>query len=206
MFNNIAGFVASLVSSTEYSGIILVMIANSLFVPIPAEIALPYAGFKISNSDLSFQLVLLASLLGDFIGALIGYSLGYILNKKVVLKSLKSKGRFLLINESSYHRSLSWLRRYGFPIIFFAKLIPGLKSITSFVSGAAKIDVKKFLILSLLASIIYNSVFILVGIYLQHRWEQIILFITTYRNLAISLAAIGILVFAIKRKGMSRNM
>ena len=163
----------SLAVTYGYLGVFLVMLANSDFLPLFTETTLPLAGYLASQGKLSIFLIIFAAVLGDFIGAIIAYYVGYFLKEKVVISLINKYGKYILLKESDLNRVLKHLRNHGSIIVFIAKLTPGIKTYTSVAAGMSKIRLIKYLIASVCASIIYNSVLTYFGFYLGSNWMVI---------------------------------
>ncbi len=183
----------SFVSSFGYIGVFLVMMLNSDFIPLFTEATLPFAGFLASQGKLLAPLIILASVLGDLVGGVIAYYIGYFLEENVILSAVRKYGKYVLLKESDYQKTTSLIKKYGALVVFFAKLTPGLKAWTSVAAGVCEIKLRKFLIASLSASIIYNSILVLLGYYLGKNWGIIAHYINKLQFIPIILIVIGIL-------------
>src|SRR3954447_13271336 len=56
-----------------YAGLALLMLAETVFPPIPSEAMLPLAGYLVERGELSYVLVLLTSTAGSVLGAMVLY-------------------------------------------------------------------------------------------------------------------------------------
>src|SRR5690606_19256482 len=72
-------WVSDLIRSTGYTGIVLLMVLENIFPPIPSEVIMPLSGFLVSTQELQLLGVILSGTLGTVIGATALYYLGYIL-------------------------------------------------------------------------------------------------------------------------------
>ena len=121
MVEFITSWIIQLIQSTGYVGIFVLMTLESALIPLPSEITMPFAGFLVQQGKLSFWFVVFAGAFGNLIGSLIAYGLGYYLEEHVILKHIRKYGKFLLITEHEYERSLHWLRKYGDAVAFFSR-------------------------------------------------------------------------------------
>jgi len=199
VFEQLTWPVTNLILSFGYLGVFISMIVNSNFIPIHSEIILPFAGFLASQGKLSLPLILTTSVLGDLIGATIGYHVGYFLEETAVTSLIKKYGKFVFIKENDYKKVTDWINKYGAPVVFVAKLTPGLKSISSIVSGLSKIKFSRFLLCVLFASVIYNFILIYLGFYLGSNWA-ILGFYVKKVEIIIMLLVLGGIVFYINHK------
>ena len=62
--------ISGLLSDLGYAGLALLMVAETVFPPIPSEVVLPLAGYLVQQGDFTFAGALVASTAGSLIGAL----------------------------------------------------------------------------------------------------------------------------------------
>ena len=183
----------SFVFSFGYIGVFLVMMLNSDFIPLFTEVTLPFAGFLASQDKLFIPLIILSAVLGDLIGGLIAYYIGFFLEEKVILSGVQKYGKYVLLKEKDYLKTTGLVRKHGSPIVFFSKLVPGLKAWTSVAAGICEIKLQKFIIASVTASIIYNSALVLSGYYLGKNWDKVVGYFNNAQLIPLFLMLIGIL-------------
>src|SRR5258705_9603921 len=71
-----ASWVIAFISSTGYLGILLLMLIENVFPPIPSELIMPVAGFMVAQDKLTFLGTTLAGMAGSVLGALPFYYAG----------------------------------------------------------------------------------------------------------------------------------
>lgn len=194
----------TIVSSFGYIGVFLIMMLNSDFIPLFTEATLPFAGFLASQGKLLVPFVILASVLGDLVGGIIAYYIGYFLEENVILSAVKKYGKYVLLKESDYHKTTNLIRKHGAPIVFFAKLTPGLKAWASVGAGICEIKLQRFIIASISASITYNSILVVIGYYLGKKWGVIVAYFNKFQLIPLVLIAIGI-IWYLNRKLKTRR-
>lgn len=131
-----------------YLGIFLISILGSATIVIPAPtILVTFVGGGIFNP----VLVGLISALGATIGELTGYLAG-------------SSGRVIINKEERLVKVEGWMRKYGLWTIFVLATIPNpLFDLAGMVSGAGRIPVWKFLLVTLLGKTIKFLVIAFIG-------------------------------------------
>jgi membrane protein DedA with SNARE-associated domain len=77
VLTDLVRWVIEVVHSLEYVGVFVLILAGSLYLPVPTELTLPLFGFLIGNGRLSFVPVLLAATAARVCAALVLYSVGY---------------------------------------------------------------------------------------------------------------------------------
>jgi membrane protein DedA with SNARE-associated domain len=74
MFDSLAQWTVEVVYYFGYSGVAVLMLLSNLFLPVPSELVLPFAGFLVGRGFFSFPVLMLAATAGSLIGALAVYA------------------------------------------------------------------------------------------------------------------------------------
>lgn len=77
-----ADWIQHLMNSMGYLGIVLLMVLENLFPPIPSELIMPSAGFAASRGKLNLALVIASGTLGSVLGTLPLYYIGRAFGEK----------------------------------------------------------------------------------------------------------------------------
>src|ERR687892_1844829 len=77
VLTDLVRWVIDVVQSLEYAGVFVLILAGSLYLPVPTELTLPLFGFLVGNGRLSFVPVLLAATAARVCAALVLYAVGY---------------------------------------------------------------------------------------------------------------------------------
>ena len=176
------------IANYSYIAIFVLMFLESVILPIPSEVVVPFTGFLIAinkmNPVLGFGDAVVASLLGS----LVGYLLGYFLGVDIFLRYSKRIG----FGEEEYKKGIVWIKRYGNYFAFITKLLPAVRSIASIICGAFKMDMKKFVAYSSAGILIWSGFLIYLGYYLSSNWESIA---SIFEKSAVYVAGAFILFF-----------
>ena len=166
---SVGSFVTDLIVEFGYAGIFLSTVLECFIPPIPSEIILPFSGFVASTGRLEFAGVLLAATLGSLAGALALYFLAMRAGRPLLVRY----GRYVLVSERDIARAEGWFKKYGPAVVFFSRLLPLVRSLISLPAGAARMDLKKFIIYTALGSAIWNFMLIYAGFALGERWGDV---------------------------------
>ncbi len=131
------------------------MFLENIIPPIPSEIIMPLGGFFVYKGILNFYILVIFGLLGTVLGALPWYYLGKLLNEKRLEGFVESKGKFLGITSDDLAKSKFWFDKYGVSLVFWGRLIPGIRTLISVPAGVELMPLKKFLIWTTLGSLIW---------------------------------------------------
>jgi membrane protein DedA with SNARE-associated domain len=162
-------FAIDTISFLGYGGVTILMMAESMILPIPSELVMPFAGFLAGQGRFNFIIIILASSVGSIIGSLISYYLGKYGGNTFVLKY----GKFFLLDESDLKKTEAWFGRQGSKTIFIGRFIPIIRHLISIPAGMGQMNLKKFCLYTLIGATIWNSFLAYLGYLLGERWEMI---------------------------------
>jgi len=163
-----------LVDSFGYVGLVLVMLIENIIPPIPSEIVLPFAGFQVAEGAMNLPLVLLVTTLGAFAGTSVFYYLGRLLGDQRVRHLITRFGRYVLLREADYDEALALFHQRGSKVVFWARFMPGVRSLISLPAGVAGMSFRRFAVFTLAGTVLWNSVLVLAGMFLGSRWELVL--------------------------------
>jgi membrane protein DedA with SNARE-associated domain len=196
----------SLYTAVGYLGVFIAMVFESMIVPIPSEIILPYAGFMVSDSSKieplthspwNFWVVVLVGVVANTTGSLFGYALGARLGRPF----LDRWGKFLLIRPHEVDQAENFFARWGSPTAFFSRMIPGIRTIISFVAGVSHMPIKPFVIYSTLGAIPWTIALVYAGVVLGDHWRDIRENLKPFDNLILVLCILAVVLFVWSRIG-----
>jgi membrane protein DedA with SNARE-associated domain len=170
--------VTQIYDAVGYLGVALWVAIESVVIPIPSELVLPFAGFLVGTCDAvepltgqpwSYWLVVLAGTLGATIGALIAYAIGLYGGRPIV----ERWGRYLGISHADLDRAEAFFERYGEAASFFGRLVPVVRSLVSFAAGLSRMPLAMFVLFTFLGSLPFTALLVFAGLQLGANWEQV---------------------------------
>jgi len=170
MLEFIANWIIGIISSTGYVGIFLLMTIESVLIPLPSEITMPFAGFLVSLGKLDLVATVVVGGLGNLFGSLIAYFIGFYGQEVFVQKLISKWGKYLLITMEDYTKSKRWFRKYGEIIVFISRLLPAVRTFISLPAGIAKMNIRKFIIYTFIGSFFWSLFLTYVGMVLGQNW------------------------------------
>ena len=156
-----------------YGAILFAMLLENLIPPIPSEIIMPLGGFYVSQGQLDFLPVVLAGLIGTVIGALPWYGIGRLVNEEKLEQWLGKNGRWIGINPQDLARSRKWFNRYGVSLVFWGRLVPGIRTLISVPAGVELMPITPFLVWTTAGSLIWTLFLTITGFYLGDNYASI---------------------------------
>ena len=177
-----------LINQYGYLAIALLIALENVFPPIPSEVIITFAGFLTLNSELHIIGVIIASTIGAVLGALILYLTGHLLSTERLETILSGKiGRLLHFNDKDVAKSVTFFKKHGGKAVFFGRLVPVIRSLISIPAGMTHFDWKRFVVLSSLGTLIWNTILISSGHYLGSSWEKILTIFDSFTTIVVVL-------------------
>ena len=205
LFLNLITSIPDLISKTvetnpyiAYLVISFAMFLENLIPPIPSEIIMPLGGFFVYTGDLNFYILIVSGLIGTVVGALPWYFLGKLLNEKKISNFIDRKGKFVGISLKDLDKSRLWFEKYGVLLVFWGRLIPGIRTLISVPAGIELMPLNKFLIWTSLGSLIWVIFLTSSGYLFGENYEIIGLYIDNFKIILKPIFVILILFFLIR--------
>jgi membrane protein DedA with SNARE-associated domain len=171
-------FLSNLYGAVGYAGVFFAMVIESTLLPLPSELILPYAGFLVSDPNAveplthgpwNFWVVVVIGTIANTTGSVFGYYLGAWLGRPF----LDRWGRFLLIRKHEVDQAEAFFARWGSPTAFVSRLLPGVRSVISFIAGVSHMPIGRFIVYSTLGAVPWTIALVYSGVVLGSNWTQI---------------------------------
>tara|TARA_Y100001978_G_scaffold16926_1_gene13027 strand:+ start:558 stop:1214 length:657 start_codon:yes stop_codon:yes gene_type:complete len=214
LFLNIITSLPDLITKTvetnpyvAYFVISFAMFLENLIPPIPSEIIMPLGGFFVYKGDLNFYILIISGLIGTVVGALPWYFLGMLLNEKKISNFIDRRGKFVGISLKDLDKSRIWFDKYGVPLVFWGRLIPGIRTLISVPAGIELMPLNKFLIWTSLGSLIWVIFLTSAGFLFGENYEIISSYIDNFKFILKPIFAILIILLLIRffKKNLKNN-
>ena len=137
-------FIVNIAEQLGYTGIFIMMVLESSFIPFPSEVAMIPAWYLASIWKMNFLLAFAAWTAWALIWATINYLLAFYLWEKVIIRLIRKYGKFVLVKESHYLKAESYFLKHGMITIFLARFITVVRQLISLPAWAFKINFRRF--------------------------------------------------------------
>lgn len=185
-------WIQNLMDSLGYPGIVLLMVLENVFPPIPSELILPSAGFAASRGDLSFVGVVLAGTLGSVLGTLPLYFIGRVFSEERLVAWAERHGKWLALSGDDIRKADDWFDRHGPQAVLFGRMVPGIRSLLSLPAGMSGMALPTFLLYSAIGSALWAGVLTGAGYLLGDHYERV----SEYVGPASTVIVVGLIVAA----------
>lgn len=159
-------FIIAVISGGGYLGVLLLMSIESACIPLPSEIIMPFSGYLVSIGRFKLGWVAVAGALGCNVGSVVAYYVGSFGGRPLVLKY----GRYVLMTRHDLDRADQWFARYGDWAVFFARLLPVVRTFIALPAGIARMNFLRFNLFTFLGSLPWCWTLAYAGVKLGERW------------------------------------
>jgi len=163
------GFISSLIATTGYAGITLLMAIESACIPLPSELIMPFAGYLVYTGKMNLFWAATAGAIGCNLGSLVAYEIGYYGGRPLVEKY----GRWILMGR----RELDWADRFfhsrGELAVVIARMLPVIRTFIALPAGVARMPRGKFHIYTFVGSWPWCFGLAYLGMKLGENWRSL---------------------------------
>lgn len=205
LLESIIRWAQNLISASGYPGLVLVMFLENIFPPIPSEVILPLAGSLVGEGRFTLLGVTLMGALGSVLGAFVFYELGHLLGEARVRGLVQRYGKWLTVSEKDFDTALAWFGRYGEGVIFFARMVPIVRSLVSIPAGIARMALGRFAVYTALGTGLWSFALAFAGHLLGQNWHVVSEWLNRYEKAVAVILIIVVVVFIGRRVLRHRN-
>lgn len=197
----VAGWMTGLIDSLGSVGVGIIIVAETVFPPIPSEVVLPAAGYLAGLGQLGFWATLFFATLGSVVGALVLFGAGRWVGTD---RLTRLAARVPLMSERDVERAWAAFERWDQKAIFWGRLVPGVRSLVSIPAGATQMPVGRFVGLTAAGSLIWNAALMGAGWFLGDRFGATST-VSHWMNVGVVAAAVGLVGWFLVSKLRHRN-
>lgn len=195
IFSQIASLIIKIISDSGYLGVTLLMALESACIPIPSEVIMPFSGYLVALGEFSLLLVIFWGTIGNLLGSIIAYWIGVYGGRPFI----ERYGKYVLLRQGELDRAQRFFEKYGGLSIFFARILPIIRTFISLPAGIAKMPFWKFCFYTFIGSFFWSALLSYIGVFLGENWEVIGVYFKKFDWLILILLVVFIFVFLYKR-------
>ena len=166
-------FVTGVFDFMGWWGVVATMAIESAAIPLPSEVIMPLAGWKlVLDKGHSAWFLLLAGFygaLGNLLGSLVAYYIGL----KGGRPLLEKYGRYVLITRRDLERADRWFTERGELTVFITRLMPVVRTFISVPAGVSRMNIWRFSVYSFLGAFLWSLGLAYGGYLLGENWEDL---------------------------------
>jgi membrane protein DedA with SNARE-associated domain len=183
------------IDSVGLLGVFLLMLLESACIPVPSEAIMLFAGFNVSEGDMTLFGIVAAGVLGNVVGSWVAWAAGYYGRLELL-----EKNRFIHINPRHLAWADSWFHRHGDATVFFTRMLPIIRTFISLPAGVAKMPFWRFTLLTLAGCIPWVLMLGIIGREVGNRWEEWRDYLHYGDYLVLAAILAGIVYLVIRRR------
>jgi membrane protein DedA with SNARE-associated domain len=149
-------------------GVFALMVAESACIPVPSEATMLFAGFNVANGEYPLVAAVAVGSVANLVGSWLAYWVGYAGRVDV----LEKHGKKLHIKQSHLEWADRWFERHGDATVFFARMVPLVRTFISLPAGVARMPFWRFTLLTLAGCIPWVLLLTVIGQQAGDHWEK----------------------------------
>ena len=165
----LAGFIIWGINLFGYTGVALMMGIESMCIPLPSEIIMPFSGYLVSTGTFSLLGVSLAGAIGCVLGSTVAYWVGYYGGRPLAEKY----GKYILVTNHDLDIADNFFKKYGNAAVFFSRLLPVVRTFISLPAGIARMNFWQFIAYTFFGSLPFCYFLAYVGKKLGDNWDTL---------------------------------
>jgi membrane protein DedA with SNARE-associated domain len=155
------------IGSAGVAAVFVLMALESACIPVPSEAIMLFAGFSVSNGELTLFGIVAAGVLGNLVGSWIAYAVGY-----YGRLDLLEKNKLIHVSPKHLKWADDWFERYGAATVFFSRMLPIVRTFISLPAGVARMPFWRFSAYTLAGCIPWVLMLAIVGEKVGDNWED----------------------------------
>lgn len=156
------------VDALGLAGVFVLMTLESACIPIPSEATMLFAGFSVSNGHYSLFAAVAVGSVANLVGSWLAYALGFYGRVDI----LEKHGKKLHISRKQLDWADRWFDKYGSATVFFARMLPIIRTFISLPAGVARMPFWRFSLFTLAGCIPWVFFLTYAGKQAGDNWEE----------------------------------
>lgn len=185
----VTSWIIHIISTLGYPGVGFLMALQTIAIPIPSEVILPFAGFLASTGRFNLFWIAVVGGIGSCVGASVAYYIGYIGGRPLV----ERYGKYIRISRHDLDITDKFFIKFAFWAVFIGQLLPLIRSFIAFFAGIAEMSLKQFLFYTFLGSFLWSLLLSYIGFKLGQNWSNLHSSFQKFDGLIVAIIVIGII-------------
>ena len=146
-------WVRHLIVDGGYFGIFLLMVAETVFPPIPSEVIMSLAGFEAAAGKISLPIAIVVGTAGAMVGNTMWYFVARSLGFGRLRPIVERHGRWLTVDWAEIETGERWFRQHGGWFVGLGRIMPTFRTLISVPAGLVRMRLAAFLLWSTLGTL-----------------------------------------------------
>ncbi|HZK48246.1 MAG TPA: DedA family protein [Thermoleophilia bacterium] len=170
-------------------GLVAIFISQtleSMCIPIPSEVVVPYGGFLAAQGHVALWEVVVVAIAANLLGSTIAYMAGRYGGRALVLRY----GRYVFMSEHHLDVADRWFERRGEITVFLTRMMPGIRTFISVPAGVSRMPFGRFVVYSVLGTAPWNVALAYLGWVFGENWGRLQEWLHQYNLVFFALLAV----------------
>lgn len=202
MFETIGTWLVDMMNTVGYPWLLFATFLENFIPPIPSEVIMPLGGYLASIGKMNIILVILIGTLWSTLGTLPYFYIGKYFTKHKISWFVDQYGKYFRYDTKKLDNLYTIFNKNDKSRVFFARFLPGARSLISLPAGSADMDVTSFMWLTFLGTAIWTTLWTLIGYFFGEKQELLTTYFKEYEHYALYLLiaiVIGVIVWSVNR-------
>lgn len=181
---------------------------ENIIPPMPGDVLVAFGGYLAATGTLSFSMLLITTVVASVIGYMNMYWLGCKWGDGI---EERKEDHFVLkfIDYKYFDRGKKWMSKWGQWVVFGNRFLAGTRSVISLTSGIARLNIPLTILNSFLSSLLWNTLLIATGWYIQGNLKLIGEYLSNYGKFSLIIIVLIIIfrfIFIRFKKGKTNEV
>lgn len=177
-----------LIGAWGLPAVFFLMLLESACIPVPSEAIMLFAGFAVSEGQMSLASITVAGVAGNIVGSWIAYAVGLYGGRAFIDKY----GKYIFMRHHHVELAERWFAKYGPATVFFSRVLPIVRTFISLPAGIGRMPFWRFTLYTALGCVPWVLLLGWIGLKVGDNWGAI----RHQLHYADYVVAAAILVFA----------
>jgi membrane protein DedA with SNARE-associated domain len=168
MITKLIAMLLGLSAGAAYSVVFLLMALQSACIPIPSEVIMPFAGYRLGHGWMDLIVLATVASLASNLGSIPAYYLGAKGGRPMV----ERYGRYILLNRHDLDMADRFFARFGSVAVLIGRMLPIVRTFIAFPAGIAKMNQVRFHVYTFIGSWPWCFALAYAGMKLGSHWDS----------------------------------
>ena len=202
MFESIGNWLVNMMYTVWYPGLLFATFLENFIPPIPSEVIMPLWWYLASIGKMNLILVILIGTLWSTLWTLPYFYIGKFFTKYKIAAFVEQYGKYFRYDTTKLDNLYDIFNKNDKSRVFFARFLPGARSLISLPAWSADMDFKVFFWLTFLGTAIWTTLWTLIGYFFGKQQDLLKTYFAEYEHYALYLLVaivIGVIVWSVNR-------
>ena len=168
MLGKLTALLLGLSTSAAYSVVFLLMALQSACIPIPSEVIMPFAGYRLGHSWADLVLIATIASIASNLGSIPAYYLGARGGRPMI----EHYGRYILLSRRDLDLADRFFNKFGSITVLVGRMLPIVRTFIAFPAGIARMNQLRFHLYTFIGSWPWCFALAYIGMRLGAAWDS----------------------------------